>query len=100
MVESQGIIIAAVVVTAGTTFIAQAANGKIQFRSYIAASFVGIFLSAIAMLNDQLARNFAILVIVVALLRNGSQTFDYLSGSSKTAPKATPNTHPSHTQSA
>lgn len=78
MDDTSGIIVAAVVVTAGTTFIAQASNGNIKFRSYLAASFVGIFLSAIAMINDQLAKNFAILVLVVALLRNGTKTLSYL----------------------
>jgi hypothetical protein len=75
---SQGIIVTAVVVTAGTTFVAQASKGKIEFRSYLAAGFVGIFLSAMSLVNEQLARNFAILVILVALLRNGTQTLNYL----------------------
>lgn len=76
--NSGGLIVASVVITAGTTFIAQAATGKWHFQSYLAASFVGIMLSGMAMVNDQLARNFAILVILVALLRNGQQTMKYL----------------------
>lgn len=76
--NSQGIILASVVITAGTTFVAQAATGHWHFQSYLAASFVGILLSGLAMINDQLARNFAILVILVALLRNGTQTLNYL----------------------
>lgn len=78
MDDTSGLIVAAVVVTAGTTFVAQAASGKLQFHSYLAAAFVGIFLAAIAMVNDQLGKNFAILVLVVALLRNGSKTLSYL----------------------
>lgn len=83
METSQGLIVAAVVVTAGTTFVAQTSKGHLYFRSYLAAGFVGIFLSAIALMSDQLARNFAILVIVVALLRNGNQTLAYLGGINK-----------------
>lgn len=73
-----GIIVASVVITAGTTFVAQASKGEWHFQSYLAASFVGIILSGMAMVNEQLARNFALLVILVALLRNGNQTMKYL----------------------
>lgn len=76
--NTNGIIVASVVITAGTTFVAQAATGHWHFQSYLAASFVGILLSGMAMVNEQLARNFAILVILVALLRNGKQTLSYL----------------------
>jgi hypothetical protein len=79
--STQGLIVASVVVTAGTTFVAQSKSGNIQFRSYLAASFVGIILSGMAMVNEQLARNFALLVMVVALLRNGAATTSFISQS-------------------
>jgi hypothetical protein len=76
--DSQGLIVAAVVVTAGTTFVNQAAANAVTFKPYLSAAFVGIFLSAMDMVSSQLAQNFCILVIVVALLRNGSKTLKLL----------------------
>lgn len=82
MTDASGMIVAAVVVTAGTTFVAQVTHGSFVFRSYLAASFLGIMLAFLAMINEQLARNFALLVILVALVRNGDKTFSFFSRSS------------------
>jgi hypothetical protein len=77
--DSNAYIATAVVVMATTTAVAgiKAGNG-VQFHPMLAALFVGIFLSFIALINDRLAQLFSVYIVIVALVRNGSQTFGLL----------------------
>lgn len=82
MDNTKGLIIGTVILTGATTFIRQAKGGTLTFRSYLAASFVGIFLSAIAMANPRLARNFAVLIIFGVLLKDNGGLFKFAAGAS------------------
>lgn len=77
MNNTKGLVIACVVLTAATTFIREAETGDVQFRPFLGAAFMGIFLSLIGMANDRLARNFAILIILGVLVKDGGHVFTF-----------------------
>lgn len=82
MMDSSTIIVTAVVVMATTTAVAGIKSGQgVQFHPMLAALFVGIFLSFIALLDDRLAQLFAAYIILVAVLRNGAATFGLFANS-------------------
>lgn len=72
-----------VVVLATTTFISNVRKGQVEFHTFVSAAFVGVFLGFIALLSDQVARAFAMLIIAVALVRNGNAVFGTLGGKTK-----------------
>lgn len=77
MNNTKGLIIACVVLTAATTFVRDAEQGSVEFRPFLGAAFMGIFLSLIGMANDKLARNFAMLIILGVLLKDGGHVFTF-----------------------
>jgi len=84
MDNTKGLVIAAVVITAATTFIREAEEGTVDFRPYLGAAMMGIFLSLIGLANDRLARNFAILIILGVLLKDGGHVFSFAAGTQDT----------------
>lgn len=82
--DSTTYIVTAVVVVASTTAFADIKSGQgVQFHALLAALILGIFLSFIALLNDKLAQLFSVYLILIALVRNGSQTFGLLNNSAE-----------------
>jgi len=80
MDDTKGLILATVFVTAVAAFIKQVSgNQPATFRTYLGASLMGIFLTGIGMVNARLARNFAILIILSVLLKNGGALFTFTS---------------------
>jgi len=77
MNSTKGLILVTVIVTAVTTFIREAGKGKVEFRSFLGASFMGIFLTGIGMVNARLARNFCLLIIFGVLLKDGGNIFKF-----------------------
>lgn len=74
---TKGIIILAVVLTTTTAYIRHVRQGTVEFRTFLAGGFLGAFLFGIAVVSERLARNLAVLVIMVALLQNGPAAFDF-----------------------
>jgi hypothetical protein len=88
--DDTGVIVAAVIVTVGSGYIATIADGKVPaFNSFLAGGFMGMFLFAIASVNSQLARQFAILIIIGVLLRNGDAVFGWTTRVSSAQAKQT-----------
>jgi len=84
MNDTKGLILATVFITAVSAFVKQVSgNESPTFRTYLGASFMGIFLTGIGMVNARLARNFAILIIFSVLLKNGGALFTFASQSTK-----------------
>jgi hypothetical protein len=81
--DTDTLIVVAVTALAATTFIAQVHGHDVQLHSYVSAFVVGVFLSIMALVSDQLARGFAILVILVAVLKNGTATLNIINGTTK-----------------
>lgn len=79
---TKGLILVTVLVTAVTTFVRETVHGRVEFRSFLGASFMGIFLTAIGMVNARLARNFCLLIIFAVLLKDGGNIFDFASKAS------------------
>lgn len=77
MTNTKGLVIAAVVITVATTFVRNAEKGEVEFRPFLGAAFMGIFLSLIGMANDRLARNFAMLIILGVLVKDGGHVFTF-----------------------
>lgn len=77
MDQTKGLILATVIITAATTFVRQISTNTVQFRSYLGASFMGIFLTGIGMVNVKLARNFCVLIIFGVLLRDRGHIFTW-----------------------
>lgn len=91
MDETKGLILATVIIAAATTFVRQVSQSRLQFRAYLGASFMGIFLAGIGMVNARLARNFCILIILSVLLKDGGNVFTFAAKASKpTGGAATP----------
>jgi len=74
---TKGLIVAAVLLTTVTAFIRNAHHGRVEFRTFLASGILGSFLFGIGMVSEKLARNFAVLVILVALLQNGPDAFAF-----------------------
>lgn len=73
--DDNSVIMLAVVVTAGSTLIAEQQKSSMTFKPVIGGWLLGLFLFVIATFNAKLARMFAILVMVSAVLVNGSSLF-------------------------
>lgn len=81
--DSTSLITTSVVVLGATTFVADVKKGDVSVEPFVSAAFVGIFLGLISLVFDPVARAFAILIIAVALLRNGATVFGTLGGFTK-----------------
>jgi len=82
--NTQALIVSCVAITASTTFVREVKQGTgVEFRPYLGAAFMGIFLSLVGMASDQLARNFAILIILGVLLKDGGDVFTFASSVTK-----------------
>ena len=75
MNATKGWVIAAVVVLIATTSIKGVHTGKWEFSSVLGAAGVGVALFGMGMIHEELAKLFAILIIVTALLVNGLPAF-------------------------
>jgi hypothetical protein len=77
MVSTNVVILSSVTLTAATTLLKELEQGKMEFRPFLSASVMGIMLTGMAMVNDRLARNFAILIVMVVLLKDGGHVFTF-----------------------
>jgi xanthine/uracil permease len=75
MAESNSIIMVSVVVTVGTTLVAEQQDSKLTFKPIVGGWILGLILFTVATFADDLARLFAILIMVTALLVNGTKLF-------------------------
>lgn len=84
MDNTKGLIVATVAILMATEFVKQASGkGNVTVRSYLGASFVGIFLTGMGMADEQLARNFAMLIILGVLLKDGTTVFGFAANATK-----------------
>jgi hypothetical protein len=81
--ETSALIVSSVIVTVGSGFVASATQGKAPtFNAVLGGGFMGAFLFAISLIDDQVARLFAILVMIGVILRNGDALFSWIGKSS------------------
>lgn len=84
MDEATPIILTAVIVTVGSATIARAEQGKgPQFNNFLAGGIMGAFLFVIQAIDDNLAKLFALLVIVGQLLNSAGPVGKLISDKSK-----------------
>lgn len=82
--DTRGLILATVLLASAVSFVNQASGRKpVSYRSYLGASFMGIFLVIIGMVDEKLARNFAILIILSILLRDKGNLFLFAENAGK-----------------
>jgi hypothetical protein len=81
--ETNALIVSSVIVTVGSGFVASVTEGKAPtFNAVLGGGFMGAFLFAVALINDEVARLFAILIMLGVILRNGDALFSWIGKSS------------------
>ena len=75
MADTNAVIMVSVVVTAGSTLVAEQQASKLTFKPIIGGWILGLILFTVATFAEDIARLFAILIMVTALMVNGSQLF-------------------------
>lgn len=73
--DTNSLIMTSVVVTTGSTLLAQQQDSKLTFKPIIGGWILGLVLFITATFADDLAKAFAILIMVTALLINGTKVF-------------------------
>jgi hypothetical protein len=93
MSDANAVIMTSVVVATGVTLIADQQENKLSMRPIIGGWVLGLILFLIATFDDDIAKAFAVLVLVTAVLMNGTKVFAAVGNATGTAtnPTRTPN---------
>lgn len=92
MADTNAVIMTAIVVTAGSTLVADQQDSKLTFKPIVGGWILGLILFIVATFAEDLARMFAILIMVTALLVNGSKLFGVVNKVTTTKTVPLPNT--------
>lgn len=75
MADATGVIMTSVVITTGSTLVAEQQTDGLTFKPIVGGWLLGLFLFVIATFDPDIAKAFAILIMVTAVLVNGSKVF-------------------------
>lgn len=95
MADPNGVIMTSIVLTVGSTLVAEQQTSTLSFKPIVGGWLFGMFLFGVASFDPDLAKMFAILVMVTALIINGTHLFTTVGKSLnvQTSPSANPNLH-------
>lgn len=79
MADTSAVIMTSVAITTGTTLVAEQQDSNLSFKPIVGGWILGLILFVVATFAEDLARMFAILIMVTALLVNGSRVFGLIS---------------------
>lgn len=95
MSDPNSVIMTSVVVATGVTLIADQQQSKLTMRPIIGGWILGLILFLIATFDEDIAKMFAVLVLVTAVLMNGTKVFTAVGHATGTAnPTGTLDTSP------
>lgn len=77
--DATTMIMTSAVITTGVTLIAEQQDNKLSIKPVIAGWILGLFLFLIATWDDETAKMIAVLVMITALLVNGTKLFTTVS---------------------
>jgi hypothetical protein len=82
MMDDKGVILSAVILTVGSGIVVGATKGQApQFNQFLAGGFMGAFLFGVSLIDEEVAKLLAILIIIGILLRNGDSLFAFVAKS-------------------